>query len=174
VDEASKLKSYAIAYLDDIIIYSDTPESHLDTSITSLNSYISLVYGLVIIFLGHLIRYGEISIDPSKIEGIKHMPPPTDVKSLMRVLGVFLMKYSTPLTDLLRTKSQWVHVWGPAQNKAFQRLKARLGESPVLFQPEFGREFILERRCECLRNFGQQDWQCAPVQVSLVEFVLSI
>ena len=42
-----------------------------------------------IVFLGHLIKHGQISIDPSKVEGIKKMPPPTDVKSLMRVLGLW-------------------------------------------------------------------------------------
>jgi len=159
LDEA--LNSYATAYLDDIIIYSDTPESHLkhlEYVLRQLNKFglrISLAkcefFKSEIVFLGHLIKHGQISIDPSKVEGIKKMPPPTDVKSLMRVLGVFgwsrrfIMNYSSisaPLTDLLRTKAQWV--WGPAQNEAFQTLKARLVESPVLVQPEFQKEFILE------------------------------
>jgi len=103
----------APASIHDIIIYSETHESHLkhlDFLLKQLHHFglrISLAkcefFKNEIIFFGHRIQHGQVAIDPSKIDGIKKMPPPTDIKSLMRVLGVF-SSISAPLTDLLRSR----------------------------------------------------------------------
>jgi len=103
-----------------------------------------------VVFLGHLVSHGEIRIDPEKISGIRDMEGPYDVKSLQRALGIFgycrkfILNYSSltaPLTDL-RKDRPWV--WGRAQQESFERLKELLTSSPVLAQPDYGKDFELE------------------------------
>jgi len=152
---------FAIAYLDDIIVYSDNEAQHL-SHIKSIFKRLH-AFGLRInpekceffcrqvVFLGHLISHGEIRIDPDKVSGIKGLERPHDVKSLQRVLGIFgycrkfILNYAAltvPLTDLLKKDQPWV--WGKSQQDSFDRLKELFTKDPVLAQPDFGKEFELE------------------------------
>ena len=77
--------------------------------------------------------------DPDKIAAIKRVPTPTNVRDVRRFLGMVnqLSKFSPsladvtqPMRELLSQKSAWI--WGPAQQAAFERVKALLTNSPVL------------------------------------------
>ena len=152
---------YCYAYLDDIIIFSKNMDEHL----AHINEIFKRLkqYGLrislpkcsflndQIIFLGHLISHGKIKIDPDKIISVQKFPIPSNVKSLQSFLGLagycrrFIHSYSTitaPLTNLLRSDVPWT--WGPAQNRSFNSIREAISTSPVLAQPDYGKQFFLE------------------------------
>jgi len=153
--------NFAQGYLDDIIVYSENEEKHVKhlAEIFGKLDHYGLRIGLSkcefgmskILFLGHLISHGEISIDPSKVEDAKKLARPTSVKELQSFLGVtgwcrkFIYNYaglSAPLTNLLRKETRWV--WGEAQERAWKSLKDAIVKAPVLIQPNFEKLFVLE------------------------------
>ena len=96
-------------------------------------------------YLGQIIDSGGIRKDPSKVKAITDMAEPQNIADLRRFLGLVnhLMKFcpdlaekTKPLRDLLKKESAWV--WGPAQQVAFQRLKADMASAQVLalYDPE--------------------------------------
>ena len=95
--------------------------------------------------MGQIIDSEGIRKDPSKVKAITDMAEPLDIASLRRFLGLVnhLMKFcpnlaekTKPLRDLLKKESAWV--WGPAQQEAFQQLKADMASEQVLalYDPE--------------------------------------
>ena len=90
-------------------------------------------------FLGHIIDSHGISQDPQKTKAITDMSPPTTVTQLRRFLGMInqmnrfsphLAQLSQPLRELLSSKKTWI--WGPAQQEAFEKLKAEIATPRVL------------------------------------------
>ena len=123
-------------YLDDVIIFSTDLESHLAT----LEEVFKCLQkaGLKIKFekcqflkeeleyLGHKINAQGIMMQEGKIKAMLEYPPPVNVKSLRRFLGMigyyrpFIQNFSTiahPLTELLKSDNKFV--WGNEQKKAF-------------------------------------------------------
>lgn len=84
------LEDYAIAYLDDIVIYSQSFEQHmhhlkliLDRLYNAglrINSDKSRFCRKELKYLGHVIGSGGIQTDPEKIRAINDLQPPTGVK----------------------------------------------------------------------------------------------
>ena len=90
-------------------------------------------------FLGHIMDHQGISQDPQKSKAITEMSPPTTVTQLRRFLGMTyqmnrfspnLAQLFQPLRELLSTKRAWI--WGPAQQEAFEKLKAEIATPTVL------------------------------------------
>ena len=90
-------------------------------------------------YLGQTTDSEGIRKHPSKVKAIADMAEPQDIASLRHFLGLVnhLMKFCPnlaekmkPLRDLLKKESAWV--WGPAQQQAFQQLKADLASEQVL------------------------------------------
>ena len=90
-------------------------------------------------YLGQIIHSDGIRKHPSKVKAITDMAEPQDIASLRHFLGLVnhLMKFCPnlaekmkPLRDLLKKESAWL--WGPAQQEAFQQLKADLASEQVL------------------------------------------
>ena len=148
-------------YIDDIIIYSNTWEEHLE----HLQVVFERIrkYGMMaklpkcqfikksVKVLGLMVRKGEISPDPDKIEAIKKMPVPKDRKELRTFLGLsghyrrFVKGYAEiakPLTRLTSTKMEYQ--WTERQQKAFEELKSHLIKEPVLTLPRYDRNFVME------------------------------
>lgn len=82
---------------------------------------------------------------------IRAVPPPTTVKEVRRFIGFAswyrrfvpdLKKNFVPLTHLTK-KDVKIH-WKPAQEQAFQNLKTRLVEAPILCCPDFSQPFHLQ------------------------------
>ena len=92
-----------------------------------------------VIFLGHVIDKSGIHADPNKTTAIINMCPPTSVSELRQFLGMInqlgkftpnLAQLTQPLRELLSTKTQWL--WGPAQAKAFDDIKAEISKPTTL------------------------------------------
>lgn len=154
--------SYAAAYIDDIIIFSQTWEEHLD----HLGKVLAEIKraGLTVNpekcrlgvsqtqYLGFIVGKGQVRPVTSKVQGISEIPLPTCKKELQRFLGMvgyyrtFIPHFSqiaAPLTDCLRGKGKKLWNWTEQCTKAFQELKGLLSRAPVLRAPDFSKPFLV-------------------------------
>ena len=148
------------AYLDDIIVYSDTWEDHLQqiralfNRLTSANLTVNLKKSefaqAQVVFLGHIVGHGCVKPVEAKVQTIMHFPRPQDKRGLRRFLGMtgYYRKFcnnfaqvATPLTDMLRKDAKFD--WTTDCQVAFERLKGMLASSPVLAAPNFDKQFVL-------------------------------
>ena len=90
-------------------------------------------------------------MDPVKIKGIKDWPAPTSIKQVQSFLGFgnfyrkFIRKYSEiakPLNDLLKKDMNFD--WSSKCQEAFNILKQRFTEEPVLRMPDQTWPFQIE------------------------------
>ena len=89
--------SWCIVYLDDVIVFSKTPEEHL-TRLEAVFKKLSSAglklkpskctfFKKEITYLGHLITSESVATDPSKIEVVKNWPVPKTVSEVRSFLG---------------------------------------------------------------------------------------
>ncbi|GFY63865.1 retrovirus-related Pol polyprotein from transposon 297 [Trichonephila inaurata madagascariensis] len=89
-----------------------------------------------------------------KIKAIKDFPPPTtktQVRSFLAIVGYYahyIPNYSeiaSPLTDALKGKIKRESIsWDERCEKALAELKGKLVSKPILFAPDFSKDFILQ------------------------------
>ena len=104
-----------------------------------------------ITFLGHELERGSIRASEAKTMAIQNFPPPHDIASLRRWLGLTgwyrktIYNYSVianPLTRLLRNDSTWKSGTLPADALlSFNELKSKLMQRPCLQAPKYDRRF---------------------------------
>ena len=152
------LDKFVVVYLDDIVIYSNTLEEHVDhlgrvfqllkqNELYVKREKCSFALGEVS-FLGHRIKDGKLMMEGGKIKAIQDWDPPTKVPQLRSFLGLvnyyrrFINGYSArvaPLTDLLKKGKAWT--WDEKCQQAFEDLKKAVTEEPVLALPDHTRVF---------------------------------
>ena len=156
-------RNFAPAYLDDLIIYSDTWENHLQhlTIILQQLRKANLTVkpqkcqlGMAeCVYLGHVVGRGVVRPELSKVEAIQAFTQPTTKKQVRAFLGItgyyrkFISNYSTvaaPLTDLTKKNRPTKVTWTLDCDSAFHALKTSLCTSPVLNSPNFSKPFILQ------------------------------
>ena len=102
-------------------------------------------------FLGMIIKPNKIMMDPTKLAGIKDWPEPTNVKAVQSFLGFgnfyrqFIKHFAElacPLNDLTKKTKQFE--WTPECQAAFNFLKMKFTESPVLLMPDPKKPFTVE------------------------------
>ena len=144
------LDRFATAYLDDIMVYSNTLEEHKEhvkqvlARLRSKNLFVKLekcqFHTDTTEFLGFVISPQGISMDPKKVEAITSWPTPTCQKDIMSFLGFanfyrrFVRSFSritTPLTALLK-KTSPRFVWTDSAQQAFDTLKVAFTTAPIL------------------------------------------
>ena len=100
---------------------------------------------------GFVVSSKGIEVDEAKIDAIKNWPTPLNVSQIRSFHGLasfyrrFVKDFSTiaaPLNEL--TKKGVDFVWGKPQEMAFQELKLRLTEAPLLILPDFTQAFEVE------------------------------
>lgn len=149
------------AYMDDLIIYSNTWESHMLTlsEVFSRLAHANLTINLAkcefgkatLTYLGRQVGQGQVRPVEAKVEAISSSPVPATRKALRSFLGLagyyraFCRNFSSvvePLTRLLSPKVDFV--WTPECQVAFDSAKSLLCHAPVLAAPEFSKPFKLE------------------------------
>ena len=152
------LGKFVVIYLDDICVFSKTPEEHLDhlRQVFELLRKYRLCCNSVkchfnlpeLKFLGHIVGREGVKPDPSKLAVVKQWPQPTDLHELRKFLGLcnyfskFIKGYSSaaaPLTALTASDSGW-H-WNPEHQASFELLKDLLTSAPVLALPDLSKPF---------------------------------
>ena len=148
------------AYIDDVIIYSDTWEEHLriireffetfSRAMLTISLSKSEFGQAQVTYLGQFVGQGEVKPVSAKVEAIANFPRLESKKQLMRSLGMagyyrrFCPNFAPvaePLTQLLSKRVKFV--WSERCDKAFKELKAMLQSAPVLTAPDFKSPFKL-------------------------------
>ena len=90
-------------------------------------------------FMGHVVSNKGLKPDPSKVEAILKMEPPTDKAGVERLRGTvnYLSRFVPKLTDVMRPISDLTHPdvewsWTSSHDKAFEEVKHLLTVAPVL------------------------------------------
>ncbi|GJU18692.1 reverse transcriptase domain-containing protein [Tanacetum coccineum] len=92
----------------------------------------------------------RLYVDPAKIEAVKNWTSPTtptEVRQFLGLAGYYrrfiegFSKISKPLTKL--TQKNKSYIWGEEQESAFQLLKQKLCEAPILALPEGNDNFVV-------------------------------
>ena len=101
-------------------------------------------------YLVHIIDKNGVRPDPKKIIAVKNFPVPKTQKNIKQFLGLAgyyrrfidgLSKIASPLNQLL--KKDIPSNWTEKQEAAFDILKAKLSEEPLLQLSDFSQPFIL-------------------------------
>jgi hypothetical protein len=102
-------------------------------------------------FLGYVVTSQGIEMDDAKIVAVMSWPVPSTVTQFWSFLGLagfykrFVQNFSTIATPLQEfTKNGVQFHWGPAQQQAFDALKSKLTQAPLLQLPDFDKTFELE------------------------------
>jgi hypothetical protein len=152
---------FVVVYFDDILIYSKSFDEHLDHIHSALvvlrteKSYYNISRCTFcidhVVFLGFVVTADVILVDKVKVKVIKDWSTPTNVSqvqsfySLARFYWRFVQDFSTiaaPLNNL--TKKDVPFQCGDEQDQAFEELKRKLYESPLLQLLDFGKTFEIE------------------------------
>ena len=101
-------------------------------------------------YLGHMIDKEGVRPDPKKIEAVKNFPIPKNPKNIKQFLGLAgyyrrfidgFSKIATTLNQLLKKDIKFI--WSEKQQEAFELLKEKLCEEPLLKRPDLSQPFIL-------------------------------
>jgi hypothetical protein len=154
------LRKFVMVFLDDILIYSQTLEDHvqhLHLVLQTLQEHqLYLKYSKCsfaqnqLEYLGHIISEHGVATDLEKINTMLHWPTPTSITEVRAFLGLtgyyrkFVKGYGTiakPLTAVLRHKT---FQWTAEAQAAFDNLKVAMTTAPVLTLPNFQLPFQVE------------------------------
>ncbi|MCG8045975.1 MAG: RNase H-like domain-containing protein [Candidatus Thiodiazotropha endolucinida] len=154
------LSHFATAYLDDILIYSETLEEHL-FHLTTVFDRLRL-HGLKLKlkkcsflqaetqYLGFIINAQGVSPDPQKVEAIRSLPTPTCVREVRSFIGMcsyyrrFIPNFSEiaePVIDLTRKYARFK--WTEKCQSSFDYLKQSLTVVPLLAYPDPNKPYTL-------------------------------
>ena len=152
--------SFAITYLDDIIIFSNTEEEHLahieeifrrlEAADLKMKRSKCDFFKKHIHYLGHLISADGIRPLKDKLDTIRHMPAPCSSKEVKQFLGLagYYRKFVPCFADLSRPLArltckdrifEWTHECG----KAFNLLKQSLCAQPILKYADTSKGYTL-------------------------------
>ena len=161
--------TYCLIYLDDVIVFSNTPDEHLQRMRVVFNclrehglklkSSKCEVFKSEINYLAHHVSRRGVLPLKKNLESITQCPPPdtyTKVKSFVGLVGHYrhfikdFAKIAAPLYDLTSgdnkdKKSEHVDL-SPEAREAFNHLKAACLQAPILSFPDFNKPFCLRNR----------------------------
>ena len=158
-----------LIYLDDIIIFSDTFENHLErleAVFQRLHKYNLKLkaskcefFRSEVSYLGHVVSQAGIKTEPEKIRVLKDWPVPKSIKDVRKLLGFagyyrrFVKGFARivrPLNDMLvgvstkkPTRKRMPFEWGEDQQRAFETMIEKLSNPPVLAYADYKKSFKL-------------------------------
>ena len=157
------LHEFTVAYLDDILIHSQTWDQHmkhLDTVFTKLRKAglnvkerkFTFASGSCV-YLDHVVGNGSVKPMDRKVSAVKNFREPQTKKDVRSFLGLsgyyrkFVPNFSTvatPLSELTRKNMPKKVIWTTKCDQAFLELKEALTRAPILMTPDWTLPFILQ------------------------------
>ena len=154
------LDSFAIAYLDDVIIFSENAEDHqkhiqaVFDRLREHNLKLKLkkcnFFAQEIEYLGFKVGQNGILPNPDKVAAIQTLPAPTCVREVRAFIGMcsyyrrFIPNFSAiaePLISLTRKFARFT--WSTACQTAFDFIKENLIKAPLLTYPNPNKPYTL-------------------------------
>lgn len=146
------LDKFCINFIDDILVYSNTLEEHkqhikqiLDTlrehKLYGKKSKCQL-FKKQVDFVGNVVGGDGKRVQQNKVKAINDWPPLKNVKDVRSFLGLatyynkYIENFSgtvAPISDLLKIDHEFN--WGVEQDKAFNEIKLKMTNAPVLIYP---------------------------------------
>ena len=137
--------NFAIAYLDDIIIFTKTLQEHLlhirmvfkklKPAILSMKKSKCSFFSKETQYLGHILSATGIRPLPAKTHAIQHMQPPTTPKQVIAFLG--LVRYYRKFIK------GFAKITKPVHHTAFLHLKEAIVQAPILHYPNPNKKYIV-------------------------------
>ena len=168
--------SFCVVYMDDLLIFSDSPEQHLEhperifAKFHTLNLKEKLsksdFFKEELEFLGHKIGIHGISPADEKISAIQCIKPPKNVKEVRSVVGLlgflnfFIPVYSETIRHMTRlTRKNTPFVWDEKCQKSLDFAKKHLESAPVMIYPDKSKPFHL------FTDASNYTWSAALMQM---------
>jgi len=160
MDQVFERANFLKCYIDDVLVHSKGLLQHLvhlEEVFKRLHEVNMKIHPkkcefaiTLVIYLGHRILPNGIMIHWAKVVAILEMPNPTDVhmlRSFIRLCNYYKIYVQDFITiahlfyALLKKDVAWT--WSDVAQKAFNTLKEKLPEFPILKRPDFNKVFIL-------------------------------
>jgi len=128
------------------VVISLLRDHQLNANIAKCTFYIESV-----IFLGFVVNKNGVHVDPEKIKAIQEWPVPKNVGDIRSFHGLasfyrrFVPNFFTlasPLNELVKKDTPFE--WGDRQQNAFDEIKGKLIQAPILALLNFDKTFELE------------------------------
>ena len=171
-------------YIDDILVFSRTLDEHLQhlqsvlqrlkQAGLKLNPRKCHFITQEVEYLGHIVTPDGLKTNPRLVEAVVSFPTPKSVQQVRQFLGLSsfyrrfipnFAKMAQPLHSLTRKGVQFV--WDSDCQTAFDHLKQKLTQAPVLSYPSFDHPYIVETDAS-IQGLGailsqEQDGRIHPV-----------
>ncbi|KAL3967106.1 alpha-2-macroglobulin-like protein [Sarotherodon galilaeus] len=157
------VSAFSAAYLDDVVVYSQSWEEHvihlqkvlrsIRMAGLTINPKKCSIAKREVEYLGFVVGSGKIKPQVGKIEAIQSFPVPTTKRKVRGFLGLvgwyrkFIPSFaerSTVLNDLTKGSAPNKVRWTEDCEQAFGDLKEAVCTHPVLHSPDFNKPFILQ------------------------------
>jgi hypothetical protein len=152
------LDKFVVVFIDDILVFSKNEEEHEEHLRLVLEKlwehklyakFSKCKFWLKeVVFLGHVLSEGGVSVDPGRVKDVLEWEPPQNVSDIRNFLGLasyyrrFIKDFSKiakPMTQLLEKRKEFK--WSEECQASFEELRKRLTSAPILTLPDITRSF---------------------------------